>query len=62
MAALMAAIDQERYTQIKLLIIREDTDLDIITKNLLSKRDIALNSLDENVKSLSSDIETRLSI
>ena len=39
-----------------------DNLLDIITKNLLSKRDIALNSLDENVKSLSSDIETRLSI
>jgi len=39
-----------------------DNLLDTITKNLLSKRDIALNSLDENVKSLSSDIETRLSI
>jgi len=39
-----------------------DNLLDTITKNLLSKRDIALNSLDENVKLLSSDIETRLSI
>jgi F-type H+-transporting ATPase subunit b len=39
-----------------------DNLLDTITKNLLSKRDIALNSLDKNVKSLSSDIETRLSI
>ena len=39
-----------------------DNLLDTITKDLLNKRDIALNSLDEIVKSLCVDIETRLSI
>jgi len=39
-----------------------DNLLDTITKDLLGKRDIALNSLDEIVKSLCVDIETRLSI
>jgi F-type H+-transporting ATPase subunit b len=39
-----------------------DDLLDIIQKDLLAKKDIALNSLDDIVKSLSSDIETRLSI
>jgi F-type H+-transporting ATPase subunit b len=36
--------------------------LDTIQKDLLSKKNIALNSLDEIVQSLSADIETRLSI
>ena len=39
-----------------------DNLLDTITKDLLAKKDIALNSLDEIVKSLCVDIETRLSI
>jgi F-type H+-transporting ATPase subunit b len=39
-----------------------DNLLDIIQKDLLAKKDIALNSLDDIVKSLSTDIETRLSI
>jgi len=39
-----------------------DNLLDTITKDLLAKKDIALNSLDEIVKSLCTDIETRLSI
>lgn len=39
-----------------------DNLLDTITKDLLTKKDIALNSLDEIVKSLCVDIETRLSI
>nr|YP_010517029.1 CF0 subunit II of ATP synthase [Haslea karadagensis]UXN44811.1 CF0 subunit II of ATP synthase [Haslea karadagensis]UXN44942.1 CF0 subunit II of ATP synthase [Haslea karadagensis]UXN45073.1 CF0 subunit II of ATP synthase [Haslea karadagensis] len=39
-----------------------DNLLDTITQDLLTKRDIALNSLDDVVKSLCGDIETRLSI
>jgi F-type H+-transporting ATPase subunit b len=39
-----------------------DNLLDTITKDLLSKKNIALNSLDEIVQSLCADIETRLSI
>jgi len=39
-----------------------DNLLDIIQKDLLAKKDIALNSLDDIVQSLSTDIETRLSI
>jgi F-type H+-transporting ATPase subunit b len=39
-----------------------DNLLDTITKDLLNKKNIALNSLDEIVQSLCSDIETRLSI
>lgn len=39
-----------------------DNLLDTITKDLLAKKDIALNSLDEIVQSLCIDIETRLSI
>jgi len=39
-----------------------DNLLDTITKDLLTKKDIALNSLDEIVQSLCADIETRLSI
>jgi len=39
-----------------------DNLLDTITKDLLTKKDIALNSLDEIVQSLFTDIETRLSI
>jgi len=39
-----------------------DNLLDTITKDLLTKRDTALNSLDEIVQSLCVDIETRLSI
>jgi len=39
-----------------------DDLLDTITKDLLTKKNIALNSLDEIVKSLCVDIETRLSI
>jgi F-type H+-transporting ATPase subunit b len=39
-----------------------DNLLDTITKDLLAKKDIALNSLDEIVKSLCVDIEARLSI
>merc|ERR1712232_1239034 len=39
-----------------------DNLLDTITKNLLSKRDIALNSLDEIVQTLCANIETRLAI
>ena len=39
-----------------------DNLLDTITKDLLAKKDIALNSLDEIVQSLCVDIETRLSI
>jgi len=39
-----------------------DNLLDTITKDLLHKKNIALNSLDEIVQSLCVDIETRLSI
>jgi F-type H+-transporting ATPase subunit b len=39
-----------------------DNLLDTITKDLLAKKDTALNSLDEIVQSLCVDIETRLSI
>ena len=39
-----------------------DKLLDTITKDLLAKKDTALNSLDEIVQSLCSNIETRLSI
>ena len=39
-----------------------DNLLDTITKDLLAKKDIALNSLDEIVQSLCSSIETRLAI
>ena len=39
-----------------------DNLLDTITKDLLAKRDTALNSLDEIVQSLCVNIETRLSI
>jgi len=39
-----------------------DNLLDTIQKDLLAKKDIALNSLDDIVQSLSADIETRLSI
>jgi F-type H+-transporting ATPase subunit b len=39
-----------------------DNLLDTITKDLLDKKNVALNSLDEIVQSLCVDIETRLSI
>jgi F-type H+-transporting ATPase subunit b len=39
-----------------------DNLLDTITKDLLAKKDIALNSLDEIVQSLCVNIETRLAI
>jgi F-type H+-transporting ATPase subunit b len=39
-----------------------DNLLDTITKDLLAKKDVALNSLDDIVKSLCVDIESRLSI
>jgi F-type H+-transporting ATPase subunit b len=39
-----------------------DNLLDTITKDLLAKKEVALNSLDEIVQSLCIDIETRLSI
>jgi F-type H+-transporting ATPase subunit b len=39
-----------------------DNLLDTIQKDFLAKKNIALNSLDDIVKSLSTDIETRLSI
>ena len=39
-----------------------DNLLDTIQKDLLTKKDIALNSLDEIVQSLCANIETRLSI
>ena len=39
-----------------------DNLLDTITKDLLAKKDIALNSLDEIVSSLCVNIETRLAI
>lgn len=39
-----------------------DNLLDTITKDLIVKKDIALNSLDKIVQSLCVDIETRLSI
>ncbi len=39
-----------------------DNLLDTITKDLLTKKDIALNSLDDIVKSLCVDIEAQLSI
>jgi F-type H+-transporting ATPase subunit b len=39
-----------------------DNLLDTIQKDLLSKKDIALSSLDDIVQSLCTDIETRLSI
>jgi F-type H+-transporting ATPase subunit b len=39
-----------------------DNLLDTITKDLLNKKNMALNSLDEIVQSLCVDIETRLSI
>jgi F-type H+-transporting ATPase subunit b len=49
-------------TELKLSQKYIDNLLDTITKDLLNKKDIALNSLDEIVKSLCVDIETRLSI
>jgi F-type H+-transporting ATPase subunit b len=39
-----------------------DNLLDTIQKDLLAKKNVALNSLDDIVKSLCADIETRLSI
>ena len=39
-----------------------DNLLDTITKDLLAKKDIALNNLDEIVQSLAINIETRLAI
>jgi F-type H+-transporting ATPase subunit b len=39
-----------------------DNLLDSIQKDLLAKKNIALNSLDDSVQSLCADIETRLSI
>jgi len=39
-----------------------DNLLDTISQDLLTKKDIALNSLDGNVKSLCVDIETKLSL
>jgi len=39
-----------------------DNLLDTITKDLLAKKDIALNSLDQTVQSLCANIETRLAI
>ena len=39
-----------------------DNLLDIITKDLLSKKDLTLNSLDDIVQSLCTNIEARLSI
>jgi len=39
-----------------------DNLLDTITKDLLAKKDIALNSLDEIVQTLCANIETRLAI
>jgi len=39
-----------------------DNLLDTIQKDLMNKKNIALNSLDDIVQSLSADIETRLSI
>ena len=39
-----------------------DNLLDTITKDLLAKKEIALNNLDEIVQSLETDIETRLAI
>ena len=39
-----------------------DNLLDTITKDLLAKKEIALNNLDEIVQSLATDIETRLAI
>ena len=39
-----------------------DNLLDTITKDLLSKKDLTLNSLDEIVQSLCTNIQTRLSI
>jgi len=39
-----------------------DSLLDNITKDLLSKKEIALNNLDEIVQSLAANIETRLAI
>nr|YP_010207974.1 ATP synthase CF0 subunit II [Pseudo-nitzschia micropora]UBA14987.1 ATP synthase CF0 subunit II [Pseudo-nitzschia micropora] len=39
-----------------------DNLLDTITKDLLDKKEIALNNLDEIVQSLATDIETRLAI
>ena len=39
-----------------------DNLLDTIQKDLVAKKDMALNSLDEIVQSLCADIETRLSI
>jgi F-type H+-transporting ATPase subunit b len=39
-----------------------DNLLDTITKDLLAKKDIALNNLDEIVQSLASNIENRLAI
>ena len=39
-----------------------DNLLDTISQDLLTKKDIAFNSLDDNVKSLCVDIETKLSL
>jgi F-type H+-transporting ATPase subunit b len=49
-------------TELKISQKYIDNLLDVIQKDLLSKKDTALNSLDDIVKSLSKDIETRLSI
>jgi hypothetical protein len=39
-----------------------DNLLDTITKDLLTKKDIALNSLDKIVQTLCTNIETKLAI
>jgi hypothetical protein len=39
-----------------------DSLLDKITRDLLNKKEIALNNLDEIVQSLATNIETRLAI
>ena len=49
-------------TELKISQKYIDNLLDSIQKDLLAKKEIALNSLDDIVKSLSADIETRLSI
>ena len=49
-------------TELKVSQKSIDNLLDTITKDLLAKKEIALNSLNEIVKSLCVDIEARLSI
>jgi F-type H+-transporting ATPase subunit b len=49
-------------TELKISQKYIDNLLDTIQKDLLAKKNIALNSLDDIVKSLCLDIETRLSI